>query len=129
MGIEQVIIIVHVLIALAIIGLILIQQGKGAEMGASFGAGSSQTMFGAAGSGNVLTKATALLSAMFFVTSFALALVAQEHASAEMEVAIPVPIVSEGDVPEAAVEAIDLPPVQGPGGDESGVNSEIPGVD
>lgn len=129
MGIEQVIIIVHVLIALAIIGLILIQQGKGAEMGASFGAGSSQTMFGAAGSGNVLTKATALLSAMFFVTSFALALVAKEHASAEMEVAIPVPIVSEGDVPEAAVEAIDLPPVQGPGGDESGVNSEIPGVD
>ena len=129
MGIEQVIIIVHVLIALAIIGLILIQQGKGAEMGASFGAGSSQTMFGAAGSGNVLTKATALLSAMFFVTSFALALVAKEHASAEMEVAIPVPIVSEGDVPEAAVEAIDLPPGQGPGGDESGVNSEIPGVD
>ena len=67
---EQLIIVAHVVAALAIIALILIQQGRGADMGASFGAGSSQTVFGPAGSGNVLTKATAGLAALFFATSF-----------------------------------------------------------
>ena len=50
---EQIILIVHLLVALAIIGLIMLQQGKGADMGASFGAGASQTLFGSDGSGNV----------------------------------------------------------------------------
>ena len=63
---EQIILVVHLLGALAIIGLILLQQGKGADMGASFGAGASQTLFGSTGSGNVLTKATAWLSVLFF---------------------------------------------------------------
>ncbi|HAN27743.1 MAG TPA: preprotein translocase subunit SecG, partial [Haliea salexigens] len=58
---EQIILIVHLLIALAIIGLIMLQQGKGADVGASFGAGASQTLFGSAGSSNVLTKSTAWL--------------------------------------------------------------------
>ncbi len=53
---EQIILIVHLLVALAITGLIMLQQGKGADMGASFGAGASQTLFGSDGSGNVLTK-------------------------------------------------------------------------
>ena len=62
---EQIILVVHVLAALAIIGLILVQQGKGADMGASFGAGASQTLFGSDGSGNVLTRATAILATVF----------------------------------------------------------------
>ena len=66
---EQIVLVVHLLTALAIIGLILLQQGKGAEMGASFGAGASQTLFGSDGSGNVLTRATAWLVLVFFVTS------------------------------------------------------------
>ena len=73
---EQLILAAHLLVALAIIGLIMLQQGKGADMGASFGAGASQTLFGTDGSGNVLTRATTWLVALFFATSFGLALVA-----------------------------------------------------
>ncbi len=78
MALEQIILIVHLLVALAIIGLIMLQQGKGADMGASFGAGASQTLFGSDGSGNVLTKATAWLVTLFFATSFGLALLANQ---------------------------------------------------
>jgi preprotein translocase subunit SecG len=63
---------IHVVICLALIVVILLQQGKGAEIGAVFG-GSSQTVFGASGAGNVLTKATWAMAAMFFATSIFLA--------------------------------------------------------
>lgn len=76
---ESAVLILHVLIAIAMTGLILLQQGKGAEMGASFGAGASQTVFGAAGSAGFLTKATAVLAAIFFVTSLGLAVYAKKH--------------------------------------------------
>ncbi|PCH95255.1 MAG: preprotein translocase subunit SecG [Gammaproteobacteria bacterium] len=68
----QVLIIAYVLVALALIGLVLIQQGKGADMGASFGAGSSATVFGSSGSGNFLTKTTTWLAIAFFVISLVL---------------------------------------------------------
>jgi len=68
----QVLIVAYVLIALTLIGLVLIQQGKGADMGASFGAGSSATVFGSGGSGNFLTKATTWLAIAFFVISLVL---------------------------------------------------------
>ena len=58
---EQIILVVHLLVALGIIGLIMMQQGKGADIGASFGAGGSQTLFGSVGSANLLTKLTAWL--------------------------------------------------------------------
>nr|BBD50116.1 preprotein translocase subunit SecG [Haliea sp. ETY-M] len=77
--IQQVILVAHLLLALAITGLIMLQQGKGAEMGASFGAGASQTLFGSSGSGNVLTRATAWLVALFFATSFGLAILAKQR--------------------------------------------------
>jgi preprotein translocase subunit SecG len=64
--VEQIILVVHLLIALSIIGLIMMQQGKGADIGASFGAGGSQTLFGSVGSANVLTRGTAWLAAAFF---------------------------------------------------------------
>ncbi|MDP5069452.1 MAG: preprotein translocase subunit SecG, partial [Congregibacter sp.] len=54
---EQLVLVTHLLLSLAIIGLIILQQGKGADAGASFGAGASQTVFGSTGSGNVLTRA------------------------------------------------------------------------
>ncbi|WP_086930801.1 preprotein translocase subunit SecG [Agarilytica rhodophyticola] len=78
---ENLIILVHILTALAIIGLILLQQGKGADMGASFGSGASQTLFGASGSGNFFSKMTAILAFVFFVTSFSLAVIAKQKAS------------------------------------------------
>ncbi|ART79596.1 preprotein translocase subunit SecG [Oceanisphaera avium] len=68
----EILLVVYLVIALALIGLVLIQQGKGADMGASFGAGASNTVFGSSGSGNFLTKATTLLAAGFFIVSLAL---------------------------------------------------------
>ncbi len=68
----EILLIVYLLIALFLIFMILIQQGKGADMGASFGAGSSNTLFGASGSGNFLTKTTTALATAFFVISIIL---------------------------------------------------------
>lgn len=76
---ETVILVLHVLVAIAMTALILLQQGKGAEMGASFGGGSSQTVFGAAGAASFLTRFTAILAAVFFVTSLSLAIYARKN--------------------------------------------------
>lgn len=68
----QVLIITYLIVSICLIGLVLIQQGKGADMGASFGAGSSATIFGSSGSGNFLTKATTWLAIAFFAISLVL---------------------------------------------------------
>ncbi|WP_083930125.1 preprotein translocase subunit SecG [Methylovulum miyakonense] len=70
----QIIIVIHVLLGLGIIGLILIQQGKGADAGASFGSGSSGSVFGAQGAGSFLSRTTATLATLFFITSLGLAI-------------------------------------------------------
>ncbi|MDD2663650.1 MAG: preprotein translocase subunit SecG [Dechloromonas sp.] len=67
---------VHILVALAIIGLVLMQHGKGADMGAAFGSGASGSLFGATGSANFLSRTTGILAAVFFATSLTLAYVA-----------------------------------------------------
>ncbi|MDY0106644.1 MAG: preprotein translocase subunit SecG [Giesbergeria sp.] len=69
----NVILTVQILTALGMIGLILIQHGKGADMGAAFGSGSSGSLFGASGSANFLSRTTAILAAVFFVCTLALA--------------------------------------------------------
>ncbi|MBQ45837.1 MAG: preprotein translocase subunit SecG [Porticoccaceae bacterium] len=74
---EKFILIFHFLVAVALIGLVLIQQGKGAEAGASFGAGASQTVFGSAGGWNFFSKATTVLATIFFATSLSLAITAK----------------------------------------------------
>ncbi len=66
-------VIVQVVVALALIGIVLVQHGKGADMGASFGGGSSQTLFGARGSATFLSRVTAVLATLFFATSLGLA--------------------------------------------------------
>ena len=68
-----VLIVVHVLVALAIIGLVLLQHGKGADMGSGFGGGASASLFGATGSANFLSRMTAVLATIFFVLSLGLA--------------------------------------------------------
>jgi preprotein translocase subunit SecG len=70
------IVVVHVLIALAIIGLVLLQHGKGADMGSGFGGGASSSLFGATGSANFLSRTTAVLATLFFISSLGLAYVA-----------------------------------------------------
>jgi len=77
---EQIVLVLHIIAAVGLIGFILIQQGKGAEVGASFGSGASQTLFGSQGSGNFLTRATAILVTIFFTTSLALGYLATHHA-------------------------------------------------
>ena len=67
------IIVAHVLIALAIIGLVLLQHGKGADMGSGFGGGASASLFGATGSANFLSRTTAVLATIFFILSLGLA--------------------------------------------------------
>ncbi len=97
---EQVILVFYVLLAAAMVGLILIQQGKGADAGASFGAGASQTVFGSVGAGNVLTRSTAILATLFFVASIGLAVMAKHKAEAAREGGIPVAAeVQPGDNP------------------------------
>lgn len=70
---------IHIIVAISMIGLILVQHGKGADAGASFGAGASGAVFGAAGSANFLTRTTAVLTAIFFATSLTLAMFAQKQ--------------------------------------------------
>ena len=72
----NVVVALHVLIAMAIIGLVLLQHGKGADMGSGFGSGSSGSLFGATGSANFLSRATAVLATIFFATSLGLAYLA-----------------------------------------------------
>jgi preprotein translocase subunit SecG len=109
---EQIILAAHLLIALAIIGLIMLQQGKGADMGASFGAGGSQTLFGSDGSGNVLTKATAWLVLLFFVSSMSLALLVNKRSVVVDELDLAIPAAEQQAVtPEAAeLPAVDAAP-------------------
>src|SRR3989304_1340265 len=76
------ILVVHVMVALAIIGLVLLQHGKGADMGAAFGSGSSGSLFGATGSANFLSRTTAVLAAIFFATSLGFAYVATHRPKA-----------------------------------------------
>ena len=76
-------IVLHVLVALAIIGLVLLQHGKGADMGSGFGGGASGSLFGATGSANFLSRTTAVLAAIFFVLSLALAYTATRKPAAE----------------------------------------------
>ena len=73
---HNIILVIHVLISVALIGLILIQQGKGAEAGAAFGSGASGTVFGARGAASFLTRTTAILATLFFITSLSLAYLA-----------------------------------------------------
>jgi preprotein translocase subunit SecG len=77
----QVLIVLHVLVALGIIGLVLLQHGKGADMGSGFGGGASGSLFGATGSANFLSRATGILAAIFFALSLALAYVATRKPS------------------------------------------------
>jgi preprotein translocase subunit SecG len=72
----NIVVIVHVLVALSIIGLVLLQHGKGADMGSGFGGGASSSLFGATGSANFLSRATGVLATVFFILSLALAYIA-----------------------------------------------------
>jgi preprotein translocase subunit SecG len=97
----QALIIVHVLLAVGIIALVLLQQGRGADAGAAFGSGASGTVFGAQGSASFLTRTTGILATLFFATSLGLAIVGDTREST-------------GGFMEAPEESVstDLPPAE-----------------
>ncbi|BET42228.1 MULTISPECIES: preprotein translocase subunit SecG [Atlantibacter] len=68
----EALLVVFLIVAIGLVGLIMLQQGKGADMGASFGAGASATLFGSSGSGNFMTRMTAILATLFFIISLVL---------------------------------------------------------
>lgn len=129
---ESIILIVHVLLALAVIGLVLLQQGKGADAGASFGGGASQTVFGSQGSGNFLTRTTAILATLFFVTSFALAVYAKQKAAADAELDLPDPalIEQQSEVVEEVPADIDTSlPTLDEAAPADQIDTDLPNID
>ncbi|MGS2720570.1 preprotein translocase subunit SecG [Paraglaciecola aestuariivivens] len=116
----EVLIVVYLIVAVMLIGFVLIQQGKGADMGASFGSGGSNTVFGSTGSGNFLTRTTAILATLFFVISLILGNQTADKEKAVDEwqnLEVPVVEAVDSDVPvsQQAVQAeSDVPAVDEP---------------
>ncbi|PKI00018.1 preprotein translocase subunit SecG [Glaciecola sp. 33A] len=107
---EQVLSVGYLVVALLLIGFVLIQQGKGAGMGASFGAGGSNTVFGSSGSGNFMTKITAILATCFFVISLLLGTIAaNKHENVDEFDNLEVPVVEEPVSTEIPTLATELP--------------------
>ena len=127
---ETIVVVVHVIVAIGIVGLVLLQQGKGADAGASFGAGSSQTVFGASGTGNFLVRATTVGATIFFITSLSLAVFAKNQSS--LGGAANSPLANEALLQEAAAPIVsDVPQLDAvplPSSDEEDVPG-LPGSD
>jgi preprotein translocase subunit SecG len=135
---QIVLVVIHLFLALGLVGLILIQHGKGADMGAAFGSGASATVFGARGSASFLTRATAALATLFFLTSMVLAYyAAQDRGETSIldtlqpgqaveteqpsEAPSPPAAPAESDVPSAPVPEAATPPA--PVAETSGENA------
>ena len=109
--------VVHVIVTVLIIGVVLLQHGKGADAGAAFGSGASATVFGSRGSASFLTRATAALATLFFITSLSLAYLSGQNKDTtgtsvvdtlEQQTA---PATPAADVPEQPASAPDVPSV------------------
>jgi preprotein translocase subunit SecG len=126
---ESILLVVHVLVALAVCGFVLLQHGKGGDMGAAFGSGASGTVFAARGSANFLSHTTALLAAVFFVTSLGLTWYMSSRSTPKgLMDTVPPPATKAADVSAApaglpaadpAKGAPALPPA-GPAGSKAG---------
>ncbi|AAV81811.1 MAG TPA: preprotein translocase subunit SecG [Idiomarina loihiensis] len=111
----EILMIAFLVVALVLIGFIMLQQGKGADMGASFGSGASNTVFGSSGSGNFLTRATAGLAVVFFILSLVLGNLSTSTDESSNDF-------SDLSVP---AEEQELPPAD----DKSESESEVPPID
>ena len=136
---QSAVLVAHVLAALSVCGFVLLQHGKGADMGAAFGGGSSGSLFGAAGSANFLSRTTAILATVFFLTSITLTWFGTQHG------AVPQGVMEKGvmertlpskpsDVPAPAPAAGAQPQAPAPGtagtagtaGSHGSTPSEVP---
>ena len=138
---QTILTVLQLFLSLGLIGLVLIQHGRGADAGAAFGSGASSTVFGARGSGSFLSRATAVLAALFFLTSMALAYYAAQGGKPAglMDGAVPAqaPAGRQVEVPAApaqpASEVPAVPPLPGGApaeatGGEAAQGSDIPAV-
>jgi preprotein translocase subunit SecG len=137
---ETVILVLHVLAAAGICGLVLLQHGKGADVGAAFGSGSAGSVFGSAGSANFLSRATAILALVFFLTSLGLTYfssrksdnrgVMADHPVTQQKAPGQTPLEIPGQTPPGRSEAQPLPPgapaAPGVAPAESGRAQEVP---
>jgi preprotein translocase subunit SecG len=110
---ETIVWVVHMIAALGVIGLVLLQHGKGADMGAAFGSGTSGSLFGVSGSANLLSRATAGMVTVFFITSLTLAYLSGHSGKHSSVVKVPsatteVPAKAEPAAPDAS-KARDVP--------------------
>ena len=108
---QQVLLFVHVTLSASIIGLVLLQRGKGADAGAGFGSGASGTVFGARGSATFFSKMTAALATCFFATSLALAYMASHRSSVPKSLIEQVPTSAPAPTGPPPRAANDLPAV------------------
>ena len=122
---QTLIVVIHVIVAIVIVGLVLLQQGKGADAGASFGAGASQTVFGASGSGNFLVKATTIAATIFFITSLSLAIFARNERGIGNNAGLPV--LNQEILEENTSGQSDVPRLEGEVEQTSGQN-EVPAL-
>ncbi|SCZ49471.1 preprotein translocase subunit SecG [Thiohalomonas denitrificans] len=120
---ESVLLIVHLVAAAALVVLVLLQQGKGADMGAAFGAGASATVFGSQGSASFLTRGTATLAAVFFLTSLSLAYFSGQNVVRKSVTELPAI-----EQPREAPAPTDIPAAPGSaeGGDAPAVPRDVP---
>jgi preprotein translocase subunit SecG len=118
-----IVLVVHVAAALGIIGLVLLQHGKGADMGAAFGSGSSGSLFGATGSANFLSRSTAALAVLFFLTSLGLAHLATVKPKEGGTVMDAVPAPARPAAPGTGAPAADAPKADTPPGSKA---NEVP---
>jgi preprotein translocase subunit SecG len=125
LAMEQFILIIHSLAALVIVGLVLLQQGKGAAAGASFGSGASQTVFGSEGSTSFFTKATWFIATLFFCTSFGLAVIAKNKSEVNSEAA---PIQIQQEIPAAEKAPVSEIPTSDVPAAQTNTVTEIPTV-
>lgn len=120
--IYEVLLVAYLIVALLLIGFVLIQQGKGADMGASFGSGGSNTVFGSSGSGNFMTRTTGILAGLFFFISLTLGALTANRESAEDEW-------NNLEVPAAVEEPVQLPADQDVPVIEDAAQSDVPAVE
>jgi len=101
---------VHVIAAMGVVGLVLLQHGKGADMGAAFGSGASGSLFGASGSANFLSRSTAVLAAVFFLTSMGLTYVISHKPQVASVMDVPANPQPAGQPPAAQDKAAEGAP-------------------
>lgn len=120
--IYEVLLVAYLIVALLLIGFVLIQQGKGADMGASFGSGGSNTVFGSSGSGNFMTRTTGILAGLFFFISLTLGAITANRESADDEW-------NNLEVPAAVEQEVERPADQDVPVIGDAVQNDVPAIE